>query len=193
MRLDDDPADSRGILSWHAQPHDRRLYEAGSYGQLLRVPLTAEAIAEAARTGEVIVRLEVDEALPGGLWDPESGRKRAYPWGDDPPTTELANLDQLAFGPAEIGAYPRGASAYGCQQMIGDVWEWVASDFRAYPGFRAFPYREYSEVFFGTEYKVLRGGSWAASPRVATVHFRNWDLPQRRQIFSGLRLARGEA
>jgi hypothetical protein len=67
LKLDDDPADSRGILSWHAQPHDRHLYEAGSYGQLLRVPLPAEAIAQAARAGEVIVRLEVDESLPGGL------------------------------------------------------------------------------------------------------------------------------
>jgi hypothetical protein len=65
--LADDPADSRGILSWHAQPHDGHLYEAGSYGQLLRVPLTAEAIARAARSGEVVIRLEVDEALPGGL------------------------------------------------------------------------------------------------------------------------------
>ena len=63
----DDPADSRGILSWHAQPHDGRLYEAGSYGQLLRVPLPDGALAAAERAGAVIVRLEVDEALPGGL------------------------------------------------------------------------------------------------------------------------------
>jgi hypothetical protein len=65
--LTDDPADSRGILSWHAQPHDGHLYEAGSYGQLLRVPIPPEAIAQASRSGEVIVRLEVDDALPGGL------------------------------------------------------------------------------------------------------------------------------
>jgi predicted transcriptional regulator len=65
--LADDPADSRGILSWHAQPHDGHLYEAGSYGQLLRVPIPADAIAQGARTGEMVVRLEVDEALPGGL------------------------------------------------------------------------------------------------------------------------------
>ena len=75
---------------------------------------------------------------------------------------------------------------------IGSVWEWTASDFLPYPGFCAHPYREYSEVFFGDQYRVLRGGSWATHPRVATRTFRNWDLPQRRQIFSGLRLARGE-
>jgi gamma-glutamyl hercynylcysteine S-oxide synthase len=72
---------------------------------------------------------------------------------------------------------------------IGAVWEWTASPFTGYPGFRAFPYREYSEVFFGDGHRVLRGGSWATSPRVATRTFRNWDLPQRRQIFAGLRLA----
>ena len=71
----------------------------------------------------------------------------------------------------------------------GQVWEWTSSDFLAYPGFEAFPYREYSEVFFGDEYKVLRGSSWATHPRVARPSFRNWDLPQRRQIFAGVRLA----
>jgi iron(II)-dependent oxidoreductase len=73
---------------------------------------------------------------------------------------------------------------------VGAVWEWTASDFLAYPGFEAFPYREYSEVFFGDEYKVLRGASWATHPSVARPSFRNWDLPRRRQIFSGLRCAR---
>jgi gamma-glutamyl hercynylcysteine S-oxide synthase len=76
---------------------------------------------------------------------------------------------------------------------VGQVWEWTSSHFRAYPGFHAFPYREYSEVFFGDEYRVLRGGSWATHPSVARRSFRNWDLPQRRQIFSGLRCARDAA
>ncbi len=75
-------------------------------------------------------------------------------------------------------------------QGVGRVWEWTSSDFIAYPGFEAFPYREYSAPFFGTEYKVLRGGSWATHPSVMRPSFRNWDLPQRRQIFSGLRCAR---
>ncbi len=76
-------------------------------------------------------------------------------------------------------------------QGVGHVWEWTSSDFLAYPGFEAFPYPEYSEVFFGPEHKVLRGASWATHPSVARPSFRNWDLPQRRQIFSGLRCARG--
>jgi iron(II)-dependent oxidoreductase len=76
--------------------------------------------------------------------------------------------------------------------MLGDVWEWTSSDFNGYPGFVAFPYAEYSEVFFGTEYKVLRGGSWATRPGAVRNTFRNWDYPIRRQIFSGFRCARDD-
>jgi gamma-glutamyl hercynylcysteine S-oxide synthase len=75
-------------------------------------------------------------------------------------------------------------------QNVGRVWEWTSSDFLAYPGFEPFPYREYSQVFFGDTYKVLRGGSWATAPEVMRPSFRNWDLPQRRQIFSGIRCAK---
>jgi iron(II)-dependent oxidoreductase len=73
---------------------------------------------------------------------------------------------------------------------VGQAWEWTSSYFGGYPGFQAHPYREYSEVFFGDRYRVLRGGSWATAARVATPTFRNWDLPERRQIFAGVRLAR---
>jgi iron(II)-dependent oxidoreductase len=81
------------------------------------------------------------------------------------------------------------AGTEGLLEGVGCVWEWTSSPFAGYPGFVAHPYREYSEVFFGDGYRVLRGGSWATHPRVATLTFRNWDLPQRRQIFAGVRLA----
>jgi iron(II)-dependent oxidoreductase len=103
---------------------------------------------------------------------------------------ERANLDQLAFGCAPAGAYADATSDCGAVQMLGDVWEWTASDFERYPGFEPFPYPEYSQVFFGDEYKVLRGGAWAARRNVIRPTFRNWDLPQRRQIFSGIRCAK---
>jgi iron(II)-dependent oxidoreductase len=90
---------------------------------------------------------------------------------------ERGNLDQLDFGPGPAGPF------------LGDCWEWTASEFGGYPGFSAFPYREYSEVFFDSGYKVLRGASWATRSRVARTTFRNWDHPQRRQIFAGFRLA----
>ncbi|MFZ5471548.1 MAG: ergothioneine biosynthesis protein EgtB [Myxococcota bacterium] len=121
-------------------------------------------------------------------WSPE-GRKRFYPWGETPPDKTRANLGQRRHSPAPVGTYPAGASAYGCLQMLGDVWEWTSSSFAPYPAFEAFPYREYSAVFFGPKYKVLRGGSWATHPLAIRTTFRNWDLPVRRQIFSGFRCA----
>jgi len=100
---------------------------------------------------------------------------------------ESANLDQVALGTAPAGTHAEGASDCGAEQMLGDVWEWTASDFEPYPGFEAFPYPEYSEVFFGDRYKVLRGGAWATRRNVIRPSFRNWDLPERRQIFAGFR------
>lgn len=82
------------------------------------------------------------------------------------------------------------AAKLGVLRAVGSVWEWTSSDFAGYPGFRAFPYEEYSQVFFGPDYKVLRGGSWATHPSVKRITFRNWDFPVRRQLFSGLRCAR---
>ena len=121
------------------------------------------------------------------------GRKRLRPWstdgdgtGGDPP----ANLGQRHYRPAPVGAYPTGASGFGVEQLVGDVWEWTSSDFEPYPGFTAFPYREYSEVYYGAGYKVLRGGSWATSPVAVRTTFRNWDYANRRQIFAGFRCAR---
>jgi iron(II)-dependent oxidoreductase len=98
-----------------------------------------------------------------------------------------ANLGRASFGPLPVAR--RAASRVGCDCMLGDVWEWTSSAFTGYPGFTAFPYAEYSEVFFGDEHRVLRGGSWATDPLVAHTTFRNWDYPQRRQLFSGVRLA----
>jgi gamma-glutamyl hercynylcysteine S-oxide synthase len=106
---------------------------------------------------------------------------------------DRANLDEFSFGPAPAGAYRDGAASSGAVQMLGDVWEWTSSDFTAYSGFEAFPYAEYSEVFFGDEHKVLRGGAWATRRDVVRTSFRNWDLPERRQIFAGIRCARDES
>jgi gamma-glutamyl hercynylcysteine S-oxide synthase len=137
------------------------------------------------------VRLPTElEWEKAATWDQETGAARRYPWGEEDLIAGVhANVDQLAAGPDPATSHPAGASPYGCEGMIGDVWEWTASEFAAYPGFVPYPYREYSEPFFGAGYKVLRGGSWATRARVATASFRNWDFPQRRQIFSGIRVA----
>ncbi|MFE7930094.1 ergothioneine biosynthesis protein EgtB [Streptomyces sp. NPDC057456] len=126
-------------------------------------------------------------------FDPATGGSMRYPWGDADPAPEHANLGQRHLRPAPAGSYPAGESPLGVRQLIGDVWEWTSSDFLPYPGFRMFPYKEYSEVFFGPEYKVLRGGSFAVDPVACRGTFRNWDYPIRRQIFSGFRTARSGA
>ena len=104
------------------------------------------------------------------------------------PSTPI--LGQRHLQPAPAGSYPAGQAPCGARQLIGDVWEWTASDFLPYPGFAAWPYREYSEVFFGSTYKMLRGGSFAVDPVACRATFRNWDYPVRRQIFAGFRTAR---
>ncbi|ANS69632.1 hypothetical protein SLINC_7408 [Streptomyces lincolnensis] len=124
--------------------------------------------------------------------DPAGDRSTRYPWGDADPAPQHANLGQRHLRPAPAGSYPEGESPLGVRQLIGDVWEWTASDFEPYPGFQPFPYKEYSEVFFGPDHKVLRGGSFAVDAVACRGTFRNWDYPIRRQIFSGFRTARSE-
>jgi iron(II)-dependent oxidoreductase len=148
-------------------------YEADAYARWAGRRLPAEAEWEKA-----------------ARFDPASGQSLRYPWGNAEPSAELANVGQEFLRPAPAGAYPAGAAPSGARQLIGDVWEWTSSDFLPYPGFAAWPYREYSEVFFGPDYKVLRGGSFAVSPVACRGTFRNWDYPIRRQIFSGFRTAR---
>jgi gamma-glutamyl hercynylcysteine S-oxide synthase len=122
-------------------------------------------------------------------WDPRAGARRKWPWGTAAPAEDRANLGGLGLRPAPVGAYPNGASAYGAEQMVGDVWEWTSSDFAPWPGFSPMIYRDYSQPFFGGDYKVLRGGSWAVAASTIRPSFRNWDYPIRRQIFTGVRLA----
>jgi gamma-glutamyl hercynylcysteine S-oxide synthase len=121
-------------------------------------------------------------------WHERRGKSR-FPWGREFMGYE-ANLGRQRFSPAPAGSYAGGESPVGCVQLIGDVWEWTASPFLPYPGFLSFPYPEYSEVYFGEEYRVLRGGSWASDPIIARASFRNWELPGRRHLFCGFRCAR---
>ncbi len=150
------------------------------------------------RAGEGLVPLDPERPVSHVSWYEADAFARAH--GARLPTEqewehaaqgsvpELANLDQRALGTARSTL--ASASPAGALSMLGDVWEWTSSPLLGYPGFRPDPYPEYSEVFFGGPYRVLRGGSWATRRRVATTTFRNWDLPERRQIFSGFRLAR---
>ena len=149
-------------------------YEADAYCRWARRRLPTEAEWEAAASGE-----------------PDAGgrlslRKRKYPWGDTAPDSIRANLDGHALGPIDVAACAPGDSAFGCRQMIGNVWEWTASDFLPYPGFTPDDYADYSEPWFGTR-KVLRGGAWTTRGRLITSTYRNFFTPERRDVFAGFR------
>ncbi len=126
---------------------------------------------------------EWELAASGSL---DAPRKRPFPWGVAPPQANTANLDWGHMGCLAVGALPEGDSAFGCRQMIGNVWEWTASDFLPYPGFVPDPYEEYSQPWFGTR-KVLRGGCWATPGRLLRNTWRNFFEPHRRDIFAGFR------
>jgi iron(II)-dependent oxidoreductase len=168
---------------------------------------TRFGVTEPVRPDEPVVHVCFHEAQAYARWagkrlpieaewekaarfDPATGHTRRNPWGDDGWTPERANLGQRHLAPAPVGAYPQGASPLGVHQLIGDVWEWCDTTFHGYPGFAAFPYREYSEVFFRPTYRILRGGSFGTDAAACRGTFRNWDYPIRRQIFSGFRCAR---
>jgi iron(II)-dependent oxidoreductase len=120
-------------------------------------------------------------------WHDHEGKFR-YPWGQAWMGFE-ASLDRRRYSPAPAGSYAGGVSPVGCVQMAGDVWEWTASGFHPYPGFLSFPSLECSEVNFGDEVRVLRGGSWATAALVARTSFRRWESPGRRELFAGFRCA----
>lgn len=113
--------------------------------------------------------------------------KRRYPWGDDPPDARRANLDGYRLGCVDVAALPDGDSALGCRQMIGNVWEWTASRFTPFPGFRADLYKEYSEPWFAERRRVLRGGSWATRGRMIHAAYRNFFTPERNDVLAGFR------
>ncbi len=162
--LDLDPAEPVQHVSFH---------EAEAFARFAGARLPTEAEWEKAAT-----------------WGPEATKPNVYPWGSAAPSTALANVGSLALGPSPVGSFPSGASDYGVEQLLGDVYEWTSSPFAGYPGFASFPYPEYSEAFFDDpEFRVLRGASWATSADVTRNTFRNWDYRIRRQIFAGIRLA----
>jgi iron(II)-dependent oxidoreductase len=120
-----------------------------------------------------------------------SAPKRRFPWGDGPASFPRAQLDGYAMGCCDVSELPAGDSYFGCRQMLGNVWEWTASDFLPYPGFVVDPYRDYSQPWFRT-HRVLRGGAWTTRGRLLRNTWRNFYQPDRRDIFAGFRTCRLE-
>ena len=150
-------------------------YEADAYCRWSGRRLPTEAEWELAAAGE-----------PMTEGRSTSVRKRAFPWGEDPPTPDCANLDWRAMGCVSVDALPAGDSAFGCRQMIGNVWEWTATSFGPFPGFAPGPYKEYSQPWFDN-HKVLRGGCWVTRSQLIRNAYRNFYTPDRRDIWAGFR------
>lgn len=172
---------------WHRRHFDRWVplephrpvihvnwYEAEAYCIWARRRLPTEAEWEVAAAGE--------PGPDGHL----AARRRRFPWGDEPPTPARTNLDARLEGCADVAAFAAGDSAFGCRQMLGNVWEWTTTTFGPYPGFEIDPYREYSAPWFGT-HKVLRGGCWQTRARLLRNTWRNFYTPERRDIWAGFR------
>jgi len=150
-------------------------FEAESYCRWAKRRLPTEAEWEMAAGAEPSVNGAAD-----------SKSKRRFPWGEKPAEPGRANLDWRAGGCIDARWLPESDSAFGCRQMIGNVWEWTASDFNPYPGFKPGPYKEYSAPWFG-DHKVLRGGCWTTRSRIIHNAYRNYYKPDRRDVWAGFR------
>ncbi len=150
-------------------------HEAQAYCRWAGRRLPTEAEWEAAASAE---------PTPDGL--SLSSNKRKFPWGDTPPKTDQANLDGFILGTVDVSDHASGDSAFGCRQMIGNVWEWTADTFGPYPGFTPDMYQDYSQPLFGNT-KVLRGGAWTTRARMIRNTWRTYYGPDRNDVFAGFR------
>ena len=147
-------------------------YEAEAYARFRGKRLPSEAEWEKAAS-----------------WDALKETKGRFAWGDERPSESLCNFDNRFWGTTAVGSFPEGASAAGCLDMTGNVWEWTSDAFAGYPGFEPFPYPEYSEVWFDGDHRVLKGGSWATRASPLRVSFRNFFRRHFRIAFAGIRCA----
>ena len=166
--------DQWGPLEEHLPAIHVNWHEAQAYCRWAQRRLPSEAEWEVAALGQADAN---GKLVPG---------KRAYPWGQEPPDPQRANLDWRAMGCVEVGALPDGDSAFGCRQMVGNLWEWTNDAFLPFLGFSVDPYKEYSEPWFSTR-KVMRGGCWTTRSRLIRTQYRNFQTPDRRDIWVGFR------
>jgi ergothioneine biosynthesis protein EgtB len=148
-------------------------YEAEAYAKFAGKRLPTEAEWEKAAS-----------------WDGVNRLSRTYPWGEAMPNLGCCNHNYAIAQTTPVNAYPKGRSAYGCDDMLGNVWEWTSSIFEGYEGFASYPYAGYSQVYFDGQHQVLKGGSWATRPWALRASFRNWYHPGVRQILAGFRCAK---
>ncbi|TDY00953.1 selenoneine synthase SenA [Thiohalophilus thiocyanatoxydans] len=179
-RLDADGWKIKQFDQWQPMPVNAALihvcwHEAQAYCRWAGRRLPTEAEWEAAAAAE--------PSADGRTLSPV---KRRFPWGDNPPRPDQANLDGYALGVVDVGAHAAGDSAFGCRQMMGNVWEWTQDTFMPFPGFEPDMYQDYSQPLFGIT-RVLRGGAWPTRGRLIRNTWRTYYGPERNDVFAGFR------
>jgi gamma-glutamyl hercynylcysteine S-oxide synthase len=107
-----------------------------------------------------------------GTWQQE---ERNYPWESKTISPQNGNFDFARWEPEPVDSRPKGRSAFGVDQLVGNGWQWTSSIFKPFEGFRNRPsYPGYSANFFDGDHYVMKGGSARTSARLLRRSFRNW-------------------
>jgi ergothioneine biosynthesis protein EgtB len=145
----------------------------------------AEASAYARWTGK---SLPTESQWHRAAYGTPEGCQQLYPWGAEPPSSNLGNFDFHSWDPTPVAAFPADESAFGVGDLLGNGWEWTSSLFEPFPGFQPFPfYRGYSADFFDGRHYVLKGGSARTAACMLRRSFRNWFQPHYRYVYAGFR------
>ena len=134
-------------------------------------------------------RLATETEFQRAAYGQPGGGERACPWSEDTPAAARGNFDFRGWAPAPAGSSPRGASAWGVHQLVGNGWEWTDTPFDGFPGFKAYieRYPGYSADFFDGKHYVLKGASWATADRLVRRSFRNWYQARYPFVFAKFR------
>ena len=144
-----------------------------------------EATAYAAWRG---MRLPTEGEYHRAAFGTPSGEERLHPWGDELPDSSRGNFDFANWDPVPVGSYPRGASAWGVHDLVGNGWEWTSTIFDGFPGFEAMrSYELYSTDFFDGSHYVLKGASPVTAKELVRRSFRNWFRPNYPYVYATFR------
>ena len=149
----------------------------------------AEASAYAKRAG---FRLPTESEWHRAAYGTPEGSERQFPWGAEPPAAEHGYYGFARWDPAPVNAFPAGRSAFAVIGLLATGWEWTATPFAPFRGFKAHPsYAGYSADFFDGMHYVLKGGSTRTAASMLRRSFRNWFQRHYQYVYAGFRCARG--
>jgi gamma-glutamyl hercynylcysteine S-oxide synthase len=135
-------------------------------------------------------RLPTEAEFHRAAYGTPSGEERRHPWGDAPPDPTRGHFDFTDWDPAPVGSFPRGVSAWGVHDLVGNGWEWTSTVFAGFEGFRPMPsYPRYSVDFFDGKHYVLKGASPATARELLRPSLRNWFRATYPYVYAKFRTA----